>query len=243
MKKIVAIISGGQDSISYLAYKTLAIEDCEVYALSFNYGQRANKEIIVAQDLLKRMDGQYFKLKEHRIIDISFMADLWKGSQLIDEKLTPEYKRRTVVPLRNAVFIVMASAYAYNIEADTILIGSHMDDAGILAETGGEFYYPDCSPEFTQTMELAMKFGHFRDAKRVIIMSPAREGLGKGDLVSRGYAAIGDMVFDTFSCYANRKKTGETYHCGVCKSCKDRYKAFMNIIGRDQTKYLTEMSK
>ena len=57
------------------------------------------------------------RVAEHRVVDISFMRDLWRGSKLTDDTIAVEesYKPSVVVPIRNVVMLSIATAYAYTI--------------------------------------------------------------------------------------------------------------------------------
>ena len=65
--KAVVLLSGGLDSAT-----TLAIakdQGFEVFAMSFNYGQRQSVELESAQNLVKA-----FQVREHRVVDIDLRA-------------------------------------------------------------------------------------------------------------------------------------------------------------------------
>ena len=66
MKKAVVVFSGGIDSISTCAYLK---QKYELYGISFLYGQKASQEIKKAKSFAKILG-----LKEHKIVDISFMT-------------------------------------------------------------------------------------------------------------------------------------------------------------------------
>src|SRR5690606_33060831 len=73
-EKAVVIYSGGMDSFTILnrAYK----EGYDLYALTFDYGQKHRKEIAFASDVCQQLDIN------HRIIDITAINQLLQSSSL-----------------------------------------------------------------------------------------------------------------------------------------------------------------
>jgi 7-cyano-7-deazaguanine synthase len=232
IKKAVCIFSGGLDSTCTLAY--IKNKGYQVYTLTFKYGQRNKYEINIAKSLI-----DIIGVNDYKIIDISFMKELYKESKsaLIsntDNKIGIIFDYSIVVPVRNAIFISMASAYAFSINADLVVYGSHKDDS---------IYYPDCRIEFIKNLENALNLGEIDGINqgirnRIEIWSPTIDNLNKLDLVKIGYKLLGDNIFKSWSCYNNGVLVNnERIHCGVCKACVDRKIAFLksNII--DKTIY------
>ena len=227
--KVVAIISGGPDSIGYaVLWKTRGYD---IYPIVFNYGQKASKEIEVAIRL-----SRILEFNEPKVVDISFMKRIWKGTQLTDEKVEIEtdYTSSVVVPLRNAVFLTIAAIYAISIGADKVIYGAQLNDTTPRPDTH-EPRYPDCTPEFQYALQLALNLGLFRGERRLEIWSPARELLTKAELLKKTYSTIGDLIFETWSCYLSGEK-----HCGVCESCINRKKAFKDAGIPDKTPYMVK---
>ena len=75
MKKAVVIFSGGVDSVCTCTYLK---SKYDLYGISFSYGQRANNEIKTA-----KMFSKILGLKEHKIIDISFMKNLYGETNVL----------------------------------------------------------------------------------------------------------------------------------------------------------------
>jgi len=116
IRKAVCIVSGGLDSVCTAAY--LREEGYRIYMLTFAYGQRARYEIQTA----KRF-SRILKIEDHRIVDIAFMKEIYgKTNVLTDTKqdLPQHFDYSIVVPLRNAVFITIASAWAMSIGAELV---------------------------------------------------------------------------------------------------------------------------
>ena len=221
MEKILSICSGGIDSVSMTSkYKNKVIT-----LMTFDYGQRGIKEI----DVVKKF-GRYIKA-DVIIKDVSNLKDIFGKNQLCgDVDIASDYNKTVVVPLRNALFLQIAMIYAYTNKFDKIILGSHLDD---IVEKNDERLYPDCSPEFFKTFELAMDFGTFKSNGRVEIVSASILGLHKKDLIRIGYENLGDFIFGTWSCYKTQEK-----HCGICESCQNRKRCFDEVGIMDKTGYI-----
>jgi 7-cyano-7-deazaguanine synthase len=223
MKKAIIVFSGGIDSVcacSYLKSKY------ELYGITFSYGQKANNEIMVAKTFSNKIG-----LRQHKIIDIRFMKELYVDSNVLTSKkrnIPNKFDYSIVVPIRNAVFLSIASAWAFTLNASIVAYGAHT----------GDTHYPDCRPIFTKKLESAFNLGEIDGInsglrKNIKIWSPYRMGLSKSDLLKKGFKTFGDSIFKTWSCYSNKE-----YHCGVCESCNNRKMAFEKAEISDKTKYL-----
>ena len=223
MKKAVIVFSGGIDSV---CSTTFLKSKYELYGISFSYGQKANREIITAKAFAKKL-----KLKEHRIIDIGFMKNLYGNSNVLTSKkrkIPSKFDYSIVVPIRNAVFLSIATAWAYTLNASLVAYGAHTGDKN----------YPDCRPIFAKKLELVFNLGEIDGInaglrKKIKIWSPYREGLSKSDLLKSGIKSLNDSIFNTWSCYSSKK-----FHCGVCESCNNRKIAFFKAGIMDKTRYL-----
>lgn len=222
MERAVIVFSGGVDSV---CCASLLKPRYDLYGISFSYGQKAAKEVRTARALARKLG-----LKEHRVADIGFMKGLYGDSNALTsakKRIPGSFEYSVVVPVRNAVFLAVASAWAYSLGASLVAYGAHT----------GDRHYPDCRPAFAKRLASALNLGEAdgirSGARRKLeIWSPYAEGLSKGDLLRKGYGAVGDSVFRTWSCYG-----GGRLHCGVCESCSNRKAAFAEAGIPDKTGY------
>jgi len=210
-QKVVVIYSGGMDSYTVL---NKALRDgYEVYALSFDYGQRHVKELDVAALACKDLDVH------HKIVDISAINQIIGGSSLTDDIEVPEghYEaenmKSTIVPNRNMILLSLAVGYAVSLKACKVYYGAHSGDHAI---------YPDCRPEFVQKMDDVCRIANY-DA--VEIVSPYLKN-SKIDILTDGLKMKLDYNL-TWTCYNGREKA-----CGKCGACQERLEAFKlnNVI-------------
>ena len=202
MKKAIIIFSGGLDSVCTAIHLQSRFE---LYAITFSYGQKANQEITLAKYFAKIL-----KLKEHKIVNINFMKELYEKTNVLTNstmKIPSKFDYSIVVPIRNAVFLSVASAWAFSKNAQLVAYGAH----------SGDQRYPDCRPSFSRLIERAFNEGEIDGIKRnlrkkINVWTPFMTGLSKSDLLKIGYRRFGDEIFKTWSCYADTK-----IHCGRCE--------------------------
>ena len=219
--KAVIIASGGIDS-STLLYKMVK-EGFEVYVLTFIYGQKHLKEIEYAKSIAEKLDVN------HKVVDLSSMKVLLSGSALTDSSVeVPEVPetaehyetlQSTIVPNRNAIFLSIAIGYAVSLKANHVFFGAHFSDRGV---------YPDCRKEFVDAFQESERLAN--DNSDLIIDAPFVD-IDKSDIVKLG-AELGVPFQQTWTCY----KGGEM-HCGVCSSCRESKRAFVDSGVTDPTEY------
>jgi len=221
-RRAVVLLSGGLDSATTLAIARA--EGFETYALSFDYGQRHDRELDSARRVAAALGA-----KEHLVLRLDLRAI--GGSALTADIPVPKGRSVeamgsgipvTYVPARNTIFLSHALAWAEVLESQDIFIGVNaLDYSG----------YPDCRPEFIEAFErmanLATRAG-VEGTSRLRIHSPLIR-LTKAEIVARG-AALGVDFGLTWSCYEPRP---DGLACGRCDSCLLREKGFREAGLRD----------
>jgi 7-cyano-7-deazaguanine synthase len=218
------VFSGGLDSVCTATYLR---KQYDLYGITFSYGQKASKEVKVAQQFSKLL-----KFKEYKVVDIGFMKDLYeKTNALTNSKIEipSKFDYSIVAPIRNAIFLSIASAWAFSKKAELVVYGAHL----------GDMRYPDCRPAFSRSLSKALNEGESDGIKlglrrKIRIWSPFMENLSKSDLLKNGYVDLGEHIFKSWSCYGNTK-----IHCGKCESCNNRKLAFHQSKILDKTQYST----
>lgn len=222
--KAVILLSGGLDSTTCLAIAKN--QGFELYALTFNYGQRHDFELKSAQKIV-----DHFQIKNHSIVNIDLAQ--FGGSALTDEIDVPKDRSEskmtdipiTYVPARNTVFLSLALAWAETLNAFNIFIGVNaLDYSG----------YPDCRPEyiaaFEKTANLATKAGisgaSFKIHTPLINMK-------KSEIILNGLKLGVDYGL-TSSCYDPLK---DGVPCGHCDACILRLKGFQEADTLDPLSY------
>ena len=203
--KVVVIYSGGMDSFTVL---NRALKDGkEVFALSFDYGQRHVKELECASHVCEQLNVH------HKVIDISAINQLLAGSSLTDDIDIPEghYEaenmKSTIVPNRNMILLSLAVGYAVSVGAEQVYYGAHSGDHAI---------YPDCRPEFVMKMNDVCQIANY---EAVEIFSPYLN-VNKTAILTDGISMNLDYSH-TWTCYNGREKA-----CGKCGACQERLEAF-----------------
>ena len=227
MKDAIVLLSGGLDSATVLYMALESGYRCR--CLIFDYGQRHRKEIARARKIAKKAGCAY------RVIKLPFP---WRASALLDKKADLPSGRSagdmaggipsTYVPLRNTIFLSMASGWAEAIGAEAVFIGANaVDFSG----------YPDCHgayfEAFDRLLEKGSKIG--AEGRPIKIKAPLLE-MKKSEIIASG-AALKVPYELTWSCYKGAKAP-----CGECDACVLREKGFREagledpIMGRRDDK-------
>ena len=215
MKKSIVLFSGGLDSTTALYWALSRYE--EVFALTFDYGQRHRIELSMARKIARKLGVMQKILR----VDLKQIG----GSSLTDAKLSlPQYERKeeieeglpsTYVPFRNGIFLALAAAWAETKGIKEIVCGFNVIDSP---------NYPDTRNQFVQAMEEAINQGTKASFNRekIHIIAPFLS-MKKSEIIKEGLSLGSDYSF-SISCYS-----GEEIPCQKCSSCVLRQKAWEEV--------------
>jgi len=208
----VLLLSGGLDSGTLLT--KLYHESIDVIPLSIDYGQRhRGAEGEAAQHLSDffRVPLKTLSLEDvFSFIPMGALLSTTPMPHLSYQELAEEVgPSPTYVPFRNAVLISAAVSIALQIEADSVYIATHAEDARNWA-------YPDCTPEFNGSMAAAVYVGTYSKAR---LFTPF-QWMMKRDIVKLGHELNAPFHL-MWSCYE-----GDLTPCRKCPTCIERAEAF-----------------
>lgn len=220
----VVLLSGGMDSTVLLHHVARTLGRVPLHALSFDYGQRHDRELDCA-----RSQAQAAGATEHRVVNLDFVADLVKGGtslvrggddvpDLADLGHEELDQPPTYVPNRNMMLLSVAAAYAEAQGIRDVFYGAQAHD---------EYGYWDCTRDFLERLNGVLALNR-RDG--VTIHAPFVDKK-KSDLVRLG-VELGVDFAETWSCYR-----GGAQACGTCPTCVERLKAFAEAGTNDPLVY------
>ena len=216
--KALVLLSGGLDSSVVLS--VCQEKGYDIYAISFDYGQRHKVELEYA-----KFQATFFNCISHEV----FKMEFYGGSALTDDIKVPKNRDShsmskdipvTYVPSRNIVFLSFASGYAECHDIDNIFIGVNaIDYSG----------YPDCRKNFIDNFEKLINKSTKKglEGSQFKINTPLIN-LSKKDIIKLGHKNGVDFSM-TSSCYSPKLKK----NCGVCDSCLLRKQGFEEAGLRD----------
>ena len=219
-RKAVIVFSGGQDSTTCLLHALPRFE--EIHCITFDYGQRHRAEIETALALSRQLG-----ITAHTVLDASILNALTVSSLTRNDIPVPDTNQseakglpNTFVPGRNILFLTLASIYAYQIKAETVITGvCETDFSG----------YPDCRDEFVKSLNHAIKSGMDYNVQ---IETPLMS-LNKAETwaLADHYNQLDLIREHTLTCYNGIIGSG----CGNCAACDLRAKGLQYFLENKQT--------
>jgi 7-cyano-7-deazaguanine synthase len=225
-RKVIVTLSGGADS-AVLLYKAAELFS-EVHTVTFDYGQRHDRELVAAKKQLLNAKHDFPNVTfTNKLLDVKYIKDIAPTSSLTNNDIdTPNVKDimgeaqpKSYVPFRNLMFISILASYAEAVKASEIWYGA--------AEADSLAGYWDSSNEFIDTFNNLAALNR----ETVIKLVAPLVRMSKKDIILDG-VSLGVKFEDTYTCYS-----GE-YPCDAeSASSSLRLKGFIESGYCDPLKY------
>lgn len=196
--------SGGQDSTTCLFWAKKHFR--KVYALSFIYGQKHEKEVELARAIAEKAGVDFHAM------DVSFIGRLGKNSLTdtsirMDEEKPQDSYPNTFVPGRNLFFLSIAAVYARELGVCHLVTGvSQTDFSG----------YPDCRDSFIKSLNITLNLAM---DEQFVIHTPLMWIDKEQTWALADELGVLDIVRnETLTCYNGIPGDG----CGHCPACRLR---------------------
>ena len=218
--KALVVLSGGQDSTTCLFWAKKEFK--EVYAISFNYGQKHQHETAIAQSIAEKA-GVSFKL-----MDIYFISQLATNCSLTDSSIKMDEEKpegsfpNTFVPGRNLFFLSIAAVYARSLGIRDIVTGvSQTDFSG----------YPDCRDSFIKSLNVSLNLA--MDEQFVLHTPLMWKDKAETWEMADNLGAFDIVRNETLTCYNGVVGDG----CGHCPACLLRRKGLEMYLEKKNLKH------
>lgn len=200
----LVVFSGGQDSTTCLFWAKKHFR--KVYALSFIYGQKHEKEVELARAIAEKAGVDFHAM------DVSFIGRLGKNSLTdtsirMDEEKPQDSYPNTFVPGRNLFFLSIAAVYARELGVCHLVTGvSQTDFSG----------YPDCRDSFIKSLNVTLNLAM---DEQFVIHTPLMWIDKEQTWALADELGVLDIVrSETLTCYNGIPGDG----CGHCPACRLR---------------------
>ena len=204
MSSVLVVYSGGLDSYTLLNKAMKKFDRIE--AITFNYGQKHNKEIEYAKSNCVELNIK------HEVVNLD-LEKILAGSALVGDIDIPEGNydkekmKQTIVPNRNMIMISVAASLVIKNDIEYLWYAAHSGDHEI---------YPDCRPEFIDKMAAVLEICDYHKIK----FEAPFQNLSKNEIVATGLSM--DLDYSkTWTCYEGKEKP-----CGKCSACLERALSF-----------------
>lgn len=223
-KNKIVVLSGGLDSTILTYYLVKKYKKENIIALTFNYNQKHKYEINKAKITCKKL-----KIR-HSILNISFLSQIIKNVSSLSlnsniqvpniKDVLGEPQPSSYVPFRNLIFTSLALSVAESNNANKIYLGLQSHDL---------YNYWDTSEDFLESLN---NISLLNRKNLIKIKAPFVNFSKKEEIILATKLKV--PFEDTITCYDfNKNKVS----CGVCPSCSERIKNFIDAKIKDPIKY------
>jgi 7-cyano-7-deazaguanine synthase len=218
VERVAVLCSGGLDSVVLAADLATAAEVQPIYVASGLAWEREERAMLAGA---LRAFPDATRLAPLHVLDAS-VRDVYAPTHWAITGTPPAWDtpdEDVYLVGRNIVLLGKAAVYCALQKISRIALGPLAGNP-----------FPDATPEFYEAMARALSLGL---SHPIAIETPYRL-LDKPAVIRRG-DAIGAPMHLTLSCM---NPVGDL-HCGACSKCRERHDAFVEALGRDDTRYAT----
>ncbi|MBQ8476575.1 7-cyano-7-deazaguanine synthase QueC [bacterium] len=212
----LVLLSGGLDS--FIALDIVSKKYNIIYAINFNYGQKAFKEEYIASEKIAKKYNI-----ELKTLELPYLKELCNNALTDPNNNSLDEFSEVWIPNRNGLFLNIAASYCDKLNIKYIIMGLNLEEAQ---------KFPDNSEEFIKT---ANQFFKYSTLVQPEILAPCKN-MSKVDIIN--YAIDNKLDLKLIkSCYNSLKNTSKK-HCLECMSCKLLYNAVRQSKNPDLVKEL-----
>jgi 7-cyano-7-deazaguanine synthase len=211
--KALVLLSGGIDSATCLYWTKKKFS--KVYAITFNYYDRIEKEKKAAADLAKR--SGIANLLEINVPFIKEYSDFYNNDRNRYEA-KDDNRLSSYIPARNLIFYSISAHYAEFLDIKWIIGGHNSHDAK---------FYKDATKDYIHKINSLLKQGRLiRSNEPCTVVLPLAE-MDRRKIINLAIELRVPLEL-TWSCHLK----GES-HCRQCYSCLQRIEAFDSLGIKD----------
>jgi 7-cyano-7-deazaguanine synthase len=211
--KALVLLSGGIDSATCLYWTKKKFS--KVFAITFNYYDRIEKEKKAAADLAKR--SGIANLLEINVPFIKEYSDFYNNDRNRYEA-KDDNRLSSYIPARNLIFYSISAHYAEFLDIKWIIGGHNSHDAK---------FYKDATKDYIQKLNSLLKQGRLiRNNEPCTVVLPLAE-MDRRKIINLAIELRVPLEL-TWSCHLK----GES-HCRQCYSCLQRIEAFDSLGIKD----------
>ena len=224
-QNVVSVLSGGLDStiLTYILVKKYGKD--KVYALSYDYGQKQKRELMMASITTNRLNVK------HRILNLGVLGEIVKDvsanisgtdvSMPSIKDVLGDPQPKTYVPFRNMILNSIAFSFAESNKASHIFTGLQVHD---------QYGYWDTTQRFVDSMNAVAD----QNRSHKVRMDAPFSHLSKYEEILIANE-LGNVHFEyTLTCY---NPDAEGNSCGMCPSCSERIANFAKAGIKDPIPY------
>jgi len=220
MKGLV-VLSGGQDSTTCLG---VALDECiEVNAVTFEYGQKHEVEVLAARHIANKYHVPLLTINLKPILENMTSSALITHGDTTQPHPVLKGLPASFVPARNALFLTIAYGLAMEHKCGVIYAGMcETDYSG----------YPDCRHNFITMLNSTLDIGY----ESMIHIKTPLMFLNKAETfnLAKEVGVLDTVLQDTVTCYDGvvDKRWDWGRGCGECPACKLRAKGWEEYVTR-----------